>query len=90
MKRTPATSPPVAVRKRTIEDDDSHANRARADITVTAGTAVTADTADAMPDSLLLERKGCAQAGNAAKQRQRQGKAGGGVSEESRRIMLSD
>lgn len=87
MKRTPATSPPVAVRKRTIEDDDSHANRARADIRVTAGTAV---TADAMPDSLLLARKGCAQAGNAAKQRQRQRKAGGGVSEESRRIMLSD
>jgi hypothetical protein len=68
MKRTRAMGPSVEVGKRTIEHDDSHANRARPDITVTAGTAVTADTADTMPDSLLLERKGCAQAGSAARQ----------------------
>lgn len=46
-------------------------------------------TAGATPDSLLLERKGCAQAGSAARQKRTSGKAGG-VIEESRRIMLSD
>lgn len=68
MKRTRAMSPPVEVRYRTIEDDDSHAGGARPDITATAGKALTDDTADAMPDSLLLERKRCAQAGSAARQ----------------------
>jgi hypothetical protein len=48
-----------------------------------------AGAADATPDSLLLERKGCAQAGSAARQGQTSGKAGGAV-EESRRIMFSD
>lgn len=57
MKQGHARSPPVEVRKRTIEDDDNHANRARPDMTVPAETAVIADTADAMSDSLLLERK---------------------------------
>ncbi|WP_172168626.1 hypothetical protein [Paraburkholderia elongata] len=68
--------PPVEVRYRTIEDDDNRASHARPDITVitvlpaTMATATAADTADATPDSLLLERKGCAQAGNAARQGQ--------------------
>ncbi len=86
MKRTRALSPPVEVRSRMIEDDDNRASHARPDITVTAGTCHE-DIADATPDSLLLERKRCAQTGSAA--RQRQGEAGG-VSEESRRMMLSD
>jgi len=66
-------SPPVEVQYRTIEDDDNRASHARPDITViaaTVATALAADTADATPDSLLLERKGCAQAGSAARQRQ--------------------
>lgn len=72
MKRTRAMSPPVEVQYRTIEDDDNRASLARPDIaviTATLATAMAADTADAMPDSLLLERKGCAQAGSAARQR---------------------
>jgi hypothetical protein len=73
MKRTRAMSPPVEVQYRTIEDDDNRASLTRPDIAViaaTLATAMAADTADAMPDSLLLERKGCAQAGSAARQRQ--------------------
>ncbi|CAE6766529.1 hypothetical protein R69658_03418 [Paraburkholderia aspalathi] len=92
MKRTRAMSPPVEVQYRTIEDDDSRASQAQPDITAiatTQATAMAAGTADAMPDSLLLERKGCAQAGSAARQGQTSGEAGG-VSEERRRIMLSD
>jgi hypothetical protein len=84
MKRTWALSPPVEVRSRTIEDDDKDGQR---DANGVRHAACHEDIADATPDSLLLERKRCAQKGSAA--RQRQGEAGGG-SEESRRIMLSD
>lgn len=72
MKRTRAMSPPVEVQYRTIEDDDNRASQARPDITViaaTPATAMAAGTADAMPDSLLLERKGCAQADSAPRRR---------------------
>lgn len=84
MKRTRVLSPPVGVRYRTIEDDDS-----RRDASGERRAAWQAGAADATPDSLLLERKGCAQAGSAARQGQTSGKAGGAV-EESRRIMFSD
>ncbi|CAE6723650.1 hypothetical protein R75461_01643 [Paraburkholderia nemoris] len=73
MKRTRAMSPPVEVQYRTIEDGDNRASLARPDITaiaMTLATGMAARTADATPDSLLLERKGCAQAGSAARQRQ--------------------
>ncbi|CAB3794889.1 hypothetical protein LMG27177_03772 [Paraburkholderia fynbosensis] len=52
MIRTRAVSPTLGLRKRTIEDDDGRADSAR------HGTTAWHDgTANAMPDSLLLERK---------------------------------
>ena len=94
MKRTRAMSPPVEVQYRTIEDGDNRASLARPDITaiaMTLATGMAARTADAGQLTTRTERMRAG--GQRRKAKANVGRTSGeagGVSEESRRIMLSD